>query len=258
MKKILFIMLLVLIGCKSIVPTVLTETKQGEPVTMTKVQETASRTDIPADVAPRQVVAKVETKSGAKVWVVKKSPFKSPVVYQNQQAKDEGLTVAQPRDPWWKYPAIVAGILAILALLYFWRTITGWLGLIKKFLPVLAIVVVLAGLAYAASVTLSWNAPTTYTDGSPVALSDIGGYKIYYGHATRTYTSIVSVANPMTAIVTSTLSSLPTGTYYFAVTAYGTDGIESDYSNEISMYLSAGALSPPAKLVGQVKNVGVQ
>lgn len=132
MKK-LIVLCLLLAACKSIpVPVVLTETKQGEPVTMTAVQETADRQDIPADVAPREVVAKVETKTGAKVWVVKKSAFKPPVVYQNAQAKKEGIAIAQPKDPWWKWPLIAFILIAVIAAVVLLDRIKGFLFFWKR------------------------------------------------------------------------------------------------------------------------------
>ena len=83
--------------------------------------------------------------------------------------------------------------------------------------------------AYSAQETLTWGAPTTNTDGTP--LTDLAGYKIYYGTASRSYSQIIDVGN----VTTSTISSLNNGaTYYFAVTAYDALGIESGYSNEVS------------------------
>ncbi len=80
--------------------------------------------------------------------------------------------------------------------------------------------------------TLSWDAPTTRTDGSSLnPVTDISGYKIYYGTASGTYTQVVNVTNPGTATITQTLN-LPSGTYYFVVTDIDTSGQESSYSNE--------------------------
>jgi uncharacterized protein YfaP (DUF2135 family) len=78
--------------------------------------------------------------------------------------------------------------------------------------------------------TLTWNAPATNTDGSPVTLA---GYKIYYGTSSHAYTQSVDVANTGTTPVTYTLN-LSQGIFYFAVTAINTEGQESDYSNEVS------------------------
>jgi hypothetical protein len=76
------------------------------------------------------------------------------------------------------------------------------------------------------SVTLSWDAPTTNSDGSP--LSDLAGYKVYYGTSSGSYTNSVDVGN----IAGASVSSLASGSWCFAVTAYDTSGNESNYSGE--------------------------
>jgi hypothetical protein len=76
-------------------------------------------------------------------------------------------------------------------------------------------------------VTLSWNAPTTDADGTP--LTDLAGYKVSYGNTSRNYSQKIDVGN-----VTTYTANLSDGTYYFAVKAYDTSGNESAYSNEIS------------------------
>ena len=83
--------------------------------------------------------------------------------------------------------------------------------------------------AYGAQATLTWNAPATNTDGTP--LTDLSGYKIYYGTASGNYSQTIDVGG----ITSSTVSNLTDGTtYYFAMTAYDTSGNESAYSNEVS------------------------
>jgi hypothetical protein len=82
-------------------------------------------------------------------------------------------------------------------------------------------------------VTLTWDAPTTFTDGSSLnPLTALSTYKIYYGAAPHIYTQTVNVPNPGTTTITQTLN-LSSGTYYFAVTTVDTLGHESDYSNEV-------------------------
>lgn len=76
------------------------------------------------------------------------------------------------------------------------------------------------------SATLSWDAPTTNTDGT--ALTDLKGYKLYYGSASGSYGASIDVRN----VTSYTINNLAPGTYYFAVTAYNTAGTESGYSNE--------------------------
>jgi hypothetical protein len=76
--------------------------------------------------------------------------------------------------------------------------------------------------------TLTWDPPTTNADGTP--LTDLAGYKIYYGTLTRNYTKVINVGN----VTTYTIENLNPDTYYFAVTAYDNSGNESGYSNEVS------------------------
>lgn len=70
----------------------------------------------------------------------------------------------------------------------------------------------------AADVTLQWDANSE---------SDLAGYKVYYGTAPGVYGTPITLGK----VTTYTIPSLPPGTYYFAVTAYNTSGLESGYSN---------------------------
>ncbi len=83
--------------------------------------------------------------------------------------------------------------------------------------------------AQAAQVQLAWDAPTTNVDGTP--LTDLAGYRLYYGQTSGNYQSFVDIGNQ----TTYTLAGLQPGqTYYFAVTAYDTSGTQSAFSNEVS------------------------
>jgi F5/8 type C domain/Fibronectin type III domain len=84
--------------------------------------------------------------------------------------------------------------------------------------------------AQAAQITLTWTKPTTNANGTP--LTDLAGYKIYYGQASRSYGPGIDMHN----VNSFTLSNLEEGrTYYFAVTAYDFSGNESKFSNEKSV-----------------------
>jgi hypothetical protein len=83
--------------------------------------------------------------------------------------------------------------------------------------------------AFSAQVTLSWTAPTTNTDGTQ--LKDLAGYKVYYGTASRTYSTAIDVGKVTNCQINNLTDGL---TYYFAVTAYDTSKNESAYSNEVS------------------------
>lgn len=76
---------------------------------------------------------------------------------------------------------------------------------------------------------LTWQAPDENNDGS--ALTDLAGYKVFWGPNPRTYTqsALVDGANN-----TSYTVNLSPGAWYFAVTARNASGQESDYSDELS------------------------
>ena len=79
------------------------------------------------------------------------------------------------------------------------------------------------------SAVLSWTAPTLNVDGS--ALTNLSGYKVYWGNASRNYTLSASVTGAATTTYTT---SLAPGTWYFAITALDSTGTESSKSNEVS------------------------
>ena len=83
--------------------------------------------------------------------------------------------------------------------------------------------------------TLSWTAPSENSDGS--ALSDLGGFKIYYGGALTQLTNTITLTNP--GLLTYVLAELPSGTtYYFAVSAVTRTGVESAQSDVVSTTIS--------------------
>jgi hypothetical protein len=87
--------------------------------------------------------------------------------------------------------------------------------------------------ATSTSVTFGWVAPTQNSNGTP--LSNLAGYKIHYGTASENYTQVVALSNP--SLSRYVLDSLPSGTYFFAITAYNTQGIESALSGEATATL---------------------
>jgi hypothetical protein len=78
------------------------------------------------------------------------------------------------------------------------------------------------------SVELSWQAPTENEDGSP--LTDLAGYKLYWGTAPGDYANSVTIDNP--GVLNYVVDNLaPTTTYYFVATAFNTGGTESSPSD---------------------------
>lgn len=78
-------------------------------------------------------------------------------------------------------------------------------------------------------VTLSWDAPTQNSDGSP--LMDLAGYKIYVRKNSGSYQQEVKLDNP--SVTTYVIEELSPATYHFAAKAFNTSGVDSSFSAEL-------------------------
>ena len=76
------------------------------------------------------------------------------------------------------------------------------------------------------SVTLNWTAPTQNEDGTP--LTDLDGYRIYWGTTPGNYPNFVTIDNE--SVTTYVLDNLTSGTYEFVLTSFNTSDVESGYS----------------------------
>jgi regulation of enolase protein 1 (concanavalin A-like superfamily) len=112
-----------------------------------------------------------------------------------------------------------------------------------KFFLAVSILLVTASTSLASTVTATW-------DKNPE--TNIAGYKLSYGTASRTYTTTVDVGN----VTTFALTVVGGQTYFFAVQAYDTSGQLSPYSTEVSFAVPAStaptitSLSPASGSVG--------
>ena len=88
-----------------------------------------------------------------------------------------------------------------------------------------------SGVAATGNMDLSWAAPVTRADGTPLSLADIYGYRIYFGTSAGNYTESVEIADG-TALST-TVTNIPVGTYHVVMSTYDIDGRESDYSSSV-------------------------
>jgi hypothetical protein len=86
--------------------------------------------------------------------------------------------------------------------------------------------------ALTGSFDVRWTAPATRADGEPLSLTDINGYRIYYGDTSGNYTDVAEV--PDGTATSATVTDVPVGTSYLVMTTYDVDGRESGYSREIS------------------------
>lgn len=81
--------------------------------------------------------------------------------------------------------------------------------------------------AASGTATLTWTPPVSNTDGS--ALTDLAGYNVYYGTSASAMSTEINVGNA--GATSYTISGLGSGTWYFAVTAYTTSGLQSALSD---------------------------
>lgn len=83
------------------------------------------------------------------------------------------------------------------------------------------------------SATLDWSPPTENIDGSP--LTNLAGYSVHYGTSEASLSQTIDVADA--SATTYVVSGLTPGTYYFAVSAYNSLGLEGAWSNLASKTL---------------------
>lgn len=98
-------------------------------------------------------------------------------------------------------------------------------GVMSTNLPAFTIEVTQVALG---AMTLNWTPPTLNEDGS--ALTDLAGYRIYYGTSPGTYSQQVTIDNP--SVSTHLVENLVPDTYYIVATAFNAAGVESRYSGE--------------------------
>jgi Putative Ig domain len=80
------------------------------------------------------------------------------------------------------------------------------------------------------TIRVTWMPPTQRDDGS--ALTDLSGYKLYWGTAPDNYPNSVKISN--IGVVNHVIEQLAPGTYYVVATAFDSKGVESGYSNPVS------------------------
>jgi hypothetical protein len=80
------------------------------------------------------------------------------------------------------------------------------------------------------SAMLSWTPPTQNTDGS--ALTDLAGYRIYYGTDPTALTKTISLKNA--GISSYVISNLAAATWYFSIKSFNATNVESTFSATVS------------------------
>jgi hypothetical protein len=82
--------------------------------------------------------------------------------------------------------------------------------------------------AFSGDVSLAWD---------PSVSEGVTGYKVYFGSSSGDYGTPITIPNQ----TSYTVADLPSGTYYFAVTAFNATGDESGFSNEVSTIVGESA-----------------
>lgn len=104
-------------------------------------------------------------------------------------------------------------------------------GAARASLPVFSITVNSVAIGQA---LLSWMPPTLRSDGTP--LMNLSGYRIYYGNSPA---GLSNVINLDTAGVTNhVVENLSAGTWYFAISAFDSAGLESPMSASAAKTIS--------------------
>lgn len=80
------------------------------------------------------------------------------------------------------------------------------------------------------SVTLAWSPPTTNADGT--AITNLAGYRIYYGTSSTNLDQVVTLNNAGTTRYV--IENLSPATYYFSMTSFNTLSVESARSDTVS------------------------
>jgi len=81
-------------------------------------------------------------------------------------------------------------------------------------------------------IALSWLPPVEREDGTPISMTEIAGYRVYYGTTQGDYNENIEIAGSDT--MQAEVGGLTAGTYYLVVTTYDVDGVESDYSQMVT------------------------
>jgi hypothetical protein len=102
-------------------------------------------------------------------------------------------------------------------------------GVTRRSLPAFNIAVNDSGTA-TGSATLSWTPPTRNTNNT--TLSNLAGYRIYYGTSPTSLTRTVQLSNA--GLSRYVVSSLGPATWYFSIRAYSSTGAESANSTVVS------------------------
>jgi hypothetical protein len=82
------------------------------------------------------------------------------------------------------------------------------------------------------NVFLSWSPPAAAVDGS---LINLGGYRVYYGTDASSLTNVIEITD--SSSVADEIDGLTSGTWYFGMTAFDVNHVESSLSDTLTINL---------------------
>lgn len=145
------IVIVALTGCKTVIPSVLTESRAGEALTQVVIPAQGDRDEVPVGVNKDDVVAQVHTDSGSTIVIAENKDrtivdrvmgkkkytayLDNKAVAEAKEVQKQGKEmVAQPKAPWWKWPVYALIGIAALAFIYFLRPIIALLKSLVDFM----------------------------------------------------------------------------------------------------------------------------
>jgi hypothetical protein len=77
-------------------------------------------------------------------------------------------------------------------------------------------------------IKLEWTPPSIRTNGAYLSINNLRGYRIYHGLSSESLELIVDIED--SSVTEYEVELYNKGTHYFALTAYDTNNLESNYS----------------------------
>lgn len=115
----------------------------------------------------------------------------------------------------------------------------------KTLLVLLLALLMLPAVAHARTATITWEPPTTRTDGTTLTADEIDGYVFSCRSGEEEHADLLDIDGSEQSVVT-TYADLFTsyGEYLCAMRTVDTTGLESPLSNEVSVLHFAGPSAP--------------
>lgn len=95
-----------------------------------------------------------------------------------------------------------------------------------------------------------WERPVTRTDGAPLTVADLKGYRVYISRSPNVKAQPLQVRDHFyPTSLTARVTGLSNGVYYFCIAAVDLDGDEGECSNVMSGVVANDVPGSPGELV---------